>query len=743
MRKIILITFIFLLGNNFADAQINFTGCENAITPGSTTLFQTGTTNDGGIIRNIYTSSPAGCTFGNCGYRIIWNDATSNWEVLLSNDNGATYQVFLYTNSSASSPNPPSLSLGSWVKTLSACNNTITALSGDVQSTLHLPTASSFIVMNTLFQGLTYTFSTTDFGYSDGDGDVLNNIRITDIPATGTLYVDANDNDTFDTGEELLDGTVVSKMNLDAGNLQYITSVSTNSSFNFEVNDGFDYSDTAYTATLNVTPIPTVILSIADSSNLESILSNNTITATLSNAYGEDTTIDLSFGGTALNISDYTSSASSIIISAGSLSNNSNLKNTPDTLDEVDETVIIDIIGVINGFENGTQQLTYTIIDDDTTPTTTGLADQNLIEDFTNYTIDLNNLFDDAETDDDDLIYTVSGNTNIGISIDANGIATISSTLNFNGTETITFTAEDEGGLTVDTSADFIVAADNDPPTTSGLGDQNLIEDFTNYTIDLTNLFDDAETDDDDLIYSVSGNTNIGISIDANGIATISSIPNFSGTETITFTAEDEGGLTIGTTANFIVAEEDDIPIITGDTEGSVTEDEAPMLISTGDLDAVGGDAGEDEFIPETLTGIYGTLSITINGDWEYNAVNSQNAIQELNTGDTIIDSFTTTNADNVTTETVVITIHGVDDQALSVDDLDTELSSIHIFPNPTSGILNINTTVKKVILHNYLGKKVMETHRNTFNVASLASGIYFVSIETEKGIGIQKLIKN
>ncbi|WP_223144920.1 Ig-like domain-containing protein, partial [Teredinibacter waterburyi] len=110
------------------------------------------------------------------------------------------------------------------------------------------------------------------------------------------------------------------------------------------------------------------------------------------------------------------------------------------------------------------------------------------------------------------LSYSVAGNSNIGVSIDANGIATISSTADWNGSETITFTAEDEGGLTVDASADFIVGADNDAPTTSGLADQNLTEDFASYTIDLNDLFADAETADGDLSYSVAGNTNIGVS---------------------------------------------------------------------------------------------------------------------------------------------------------------------------------------------------------------------------------------
>ena len=39
-----------------------------------------------------------------------------------------------------------------------------------------------------------------------------------------------------------------------------------------------------------------------------------------------------------------------------------------DILDEVDEAVILDITGVVNGIENGNQQVTFIINDDDNPP---------------------------------------------------------------------------------------------------------------------------------------------------------------------------------------------------------------------------------------------------------------------------------------------------------------------------------------------------------------------------------------
>lgn len=119
------------------------------------------------------------------------------------------------------------------------------------------PTAASFSASAT--EDSTFTFSITNFSYADSDGDPLNNLLIEGIPSAGTLYVDANNNDLFDAGEQLSNGSSVSRTNLIAGNLQYIQNGNTDTSFQFEVNDGIENSTGNYIATLNVSPIPAVI----------------------------------------------------------------------------------------------------------------------------------------------------------------------------------------------------------------------------------------------------------------------------------------------------------------------------------------------------------------------------------------------------------------------------------------------------------------------------------------------------
>lgn len=112
---------------------------------------------------------------------------------------------------------------------------------------------------------------------------------------------------------------------------------------------------------------PTVSLSVSDSPFAENA-GTATVTATLSAESGKDVTVNFSFSGTAANISDYTRSATSVVISAGSTTGSITLTGVDDAVDEASETVIVDIDSVTNGTESGTQQVTANITDDDAAP---------------------------------------------------------------------------------------------------------------------------------------------------------------------------------------------------------------------------------------------------------------------------------------------------------------------------------------------------------------------------------------
>jgi Domain of unknown function (DUF4347)/FG-GAP-like repeat/Calx-beta domain len=108
-----------------------------------------------------------------------------------------------------------------------------------------------------------------------------------------------------------------------------------------------------------------------------------TVTATLSNPSTQNVTVNLGFSGTATKDIDYNSSANTITIPAGSTTGSITIAGINDIISEGNETAIVDIASVANGIENGTQQVTATIVDGTgsngalivTQPTDNGLGD--------------------------------------------------------------------------------------------------------------------------------------------------------------------------------------------------------------------------------------------------------------------------------------------------------------------------------------------------------------------------------
>lgn len=91
------------------------------------------------------------------------------------------------------------------------------------------------------------------------------------------------------------------------------------------------------------------------------------------------------------------------------------------------------------------------------------------------------------------------------------------------------------------------------------------------------------------------------------------------------------------------------------------------------------------------------------------------------------------------------ITVIEVLNETLSVDAF--SLSNISVFPNPVKEVLTINTdaTLKAVSVFNISGKEVYTAktiENNSINLNNLATGMYILKVETDKGIEYKKLIK-
>ncbi|MEO3480048.1 FG-GAP-like repeat-containing protein [Phaeobacter sp. CAU 1743] len=102
--------------------------------------------------------------------------------------------------------------------------------------------------------------------------------------------------------------------------------------------------------------------------------------------------------------------------------------------------------------------------------------------------------------------------------------------------------------------------------------------------------------------------------------------------------------------------------IVGGDISGDVFEDASNPLTISGTLTVSDPDAGESVFAEQIATaGLYGSFTLSVAGDWNYTADNSQTAIQSLDDGETLTDSFTAVTADG-TEQDVTISIGGTND---------------------------------------------------------------------------------
>lgn len=106
-----------------------------------------------------------------------------------------------------------------------------------------------------------------------------------------------------------------------------------------------------------------------------------------------------------------------------------------------------------------------------------------------------------------------------------------------------------------------------------------------------------------------------------------------------------------------------DAATITGPATGQVVED--GQLTAAGQLLIADPDAGQAVFQqPDSLAGEYGQFSFNAeSGDWSYSLNNGLQAVQALGAGDMLQDSLTVVSADGTASETIVVDIHGANEQ--------------------------------------------------------------------------------
>ncbi len=161
----------------------------------------------------------------------------------------------------------------------------------------------------------------------------------------------------------------------------------------------------------------------------------------------------------------------------------------------------------------------------------------------------------------------------------------------------------------------------NSPPVVSDIPNVSFPEDGSNSSIDLDNYVTDPDNTDAEIDWIHAGNTNVNVSIDSvTHVVTFTSTLNWHGSETITFTATDPGGLNDNDsmTISVVTADDTDVSLIvqtycpvdlvvTDPADRAISKDSSAIpsaIYMEMDLDG-DGDPDDRVFISDPLVGDY------------------------------------------------------------------------------------------------------------------------------------------
>jgi len=217
----------------------------------------------------------------------------------------------------------------------------------------------------------------------------------------------------------------------------------------------------------------------------------------------------------------------------------------------------------------------------------------------------------------------------------------------------------------------------NQPPTISGTTTGSVVEDSTSTALGTLTASDPEGVA---LTYSIVSGSNTYGSASINATTgewtytlsdsdtdTDSLTQDQSASDTFVVRATESTGsspLSVETTVNVGITGTNDAPVISGTSTGSVTED--GTNIATGTIISSDVDTGDTAAYSGNLTGTYGAFAVnTTTGAWTYTLNNSSSAVQSLNAGETLTETFIVTvkdSQDAADTQDVVITINGADE---------------------------------------------------------------------------------
>ena len=366
--------------------------------------------------------------------------------------------------------------------------------------------------------------------------------------------------------------------------------------------------------------------------------------------------------------------------------------------------------------------------------------------------ITLDDFVTDPDNPDDQIVWTVTGNQNVAISI-VNRVAEIT-VINpqWIGSDTILFIAKDPGNRADTSKTVFSVTPSNLPPVMIQIPELTILENERFTAMNLDDYVNDPDNRDSELIWSYSGNKDLIITI-TNHILQIT-IPDseWAGSENVMFKVTDPEGLKDSTSTTFTVIALNDPPVVIhipdqhilpGNTFQPITLDNYVFDVDNDDSDIEWSAFGAVE-LQVQITNRIATVIIP-NSEWMG--------------GETIIfyakDPYGLT-GNSITTFTVS-TSADVNSEQKSIP---TDFALYPNFPNPFNPETTISFDVPepsqiKITIYNRLGQKVRTLLDGTKAAGhyqinwngtddfgnKVSSGVYFYQLETEKYTATRKMI--
>ena len=211
-------------------------------------------------------------------------------------------------------------------------------------------------------------------------------------------------------------------------------------------------------------------------------------------------------------------------------------------------------------------------------------------------------------------------------------------------------------GIADDALEYFFAESEKYPPVVSDIPDQTINEGGSFTTIQLDNFVSDPDNVDSQITWTFSGNADLSVAISGNRVATVS-VPdgNWSGSETITFTATDPDGASDNDDTVFTVTSVNDAPVVSDIPDQTIDEGSIFTAINLNDF--VIDPDNEDSQITWTFSG-NADLSVAIAGN---RAATVSTPDENWYGSETI--TFTATDPGNATgNNAVIFTVNPVDD---------------------------------------------------------------------------------